>query len=444
MLFAGSVGRVDLPGGSWEAMLGSLRDVVLPLDDATVVLPGHGPATTIGRERATNPYLAEAMSSGGRPTPRAEGPGAVSDVLRAPKGTFDVLPPESERFLAVRDALTAPLRRAGYGYVETPTFEDTAVFSRGVGESTDVVTKEMYTFTDRGGRSLTLRPELTAGLMRAFIEHRLHTGALPVKLWAVGPAFRYERPQAGRYRHFTQVDCEALGVDDPALDAEVVALGVQGFRDLGLTDFELLLTSLGDATCRPQYRELLVAFLAKLDLDEDTRRRAEINPLRVLDDKRPEVQAQLDDAPLMVDHLSDSTKAHYDAVRQHLTDLGVTWTEAPRLVRGLDYYTKTTFEFVHAGLGAQSAIGGGGRYDGLSAALGGPDLSGIGYAMGVDRTLLAVQAEGVDIATAGGVRAFVVPLGPRPSASRCGWSAGCARPASPPTPCTATAGSRAR
>jgi histidyl-tRNA synthetase len=204
---------------------------------------------------------------------------------------------------------------------------------------------------------------------------------------------------------------EALGVDDPALDAEVVSLGVQGFRDLGLTDFELLLTSLGDATCRPQYREVLVEFLAKLDLDEETRRRAEINPLRVLDDKRPEVQAQLEDAPLMVDHLSDSTRAHYDAVRQHLTDLGVTWVEAPRLVRGLDYYTKTTFEFVHHGLGAQSAIGGGGRYDGLSAALGGPDVSGIGYAVGVDRTLLAVEAEGLDIPVAGGVRVFAVPLG---------------------------------
>jgi histidyl-tRNA synthetase len=232
-----------------------------------------------------------------------------------------------------------------------------------------------------------------------------------VKLWTVGSAFRYERPQAGRYRHFTQVDMEALGVDDPALDAEVVALGVQGFRDLGLTDFELLLTSLGDSTDRPQYRELLVEYLAKLDLDEDTRRRAEINPLRVLDDKRPEVQAQLDDAPLMVDHLSDSTKAHYDAVRQYLTDLGVSWTEAPKLVRGLDYYTKTTFEFVHNGLGAQSAIGGGGRYDGLSAALGGPDVSGIGYAVGVDRTLLAVQAEGLDIGATAAVQAFVVPLG---------------------------------
>src|SRR3712207_3887298 len=191
-------------------------------------------------------------------------------------------------------------------------------------------------------------------------------------------------------------------------------IGVTGVQTCALpifTDFELLLTSLGDSTCRPQYRELLVAYLEKLDLDEETRRRAEINPLRVLDDSRPEVQAQLDGAPLMADHLSDSTQAHYDAVRSHLTDLGVSWTEAPRLVRGLDYYTKTTFEFVHKGLGAQSAIGGGGRYDGLSAALGGPDLSGIGYAVGVDRTILAVHAEGLDVGVRAGVQAFVVPLG---------------------------------
>ena len=213
---------------------------------------------------------------------------------------------------------------------------------------------------------------------------------------------------------------------------------MQGFRDLGLTDFELLLTSLGDSTCRPQYRELLVEFLAKLDLDEDTRRRAEINPLRVLDDKRPEVQAQLDDAPLMVDHLSDSTKAHYDAVRQHLTDLGVTWTEAPKLVRGLDYYTKTTFEFVHRGWGAV----GDRRRRPLRRAVGGarrPDVSGIGYAVGVDRTLLAVQAEGLDVAASAGVQAFVVPLGAEAKrlAVRLVGSSG--RPGSRPTPSTATA-----
>ncbi|SHN45048.1 histidine--tRNA ligase [Cryptosporangium aurantiacum] len=329
----------------------------------------------------------------------------------APKGTFDTLPPDSATFLAVRDALTAPLRRAGYGYIETPIFEDTALFARGVGESTDVVSKEMYTFTDRKERSLSLRPELTAGLMRAFIEHKLYSGQLPVKLYAVGSNFRYEQPQAGRYRHFTQVDMEALGVDDPALDAEVVALAVAGFRELGLTDFDLLMTSLGDAECRPQYREKLQSFLAGLDLDEETRRRAEINPLRVLDDKRPDVAAQLAEAPLMVDHLCDPCQRHYDEVRQYLTDLGVEWQEAPRLVRGLDYYTKTTFEFVHNGLGAQSAIGGGGRYDGLSKQLGGPDVSGIGYAVGVDRTLLALRAEGLVGDAPSRVAAFVVPLG---------------------------------
>jgi len=331
--------------------------------------------------------------------------------MRAPKGTFDVLPPDSERFLAVRETLTAPLRRAGYGYVETPVFEDTAVFSRGVGESTDVVTKEMYTFDDRGGRSLTLRPELTAGLMRAFIEHRLHTGALPVKLWTVGSAFRYERPQAGRYRHFTQVDMEALGVDDPALDAEVVALGVQGFGDLGLTDFELLLTSLGDSSDRPQYREKLVEFLAKLDLDEDTRRRAEINPLRVLDDKRPKMREMTADAPVMLDHLSDVAKQHFDTVLVHLDALGVPYVINPRMVRGLDYYTKTTFEFIHDGLGAQSGIGGGGRYDGLMHQLGGKDLSGIGFGLGVDRTLLALKAEGKTVGGTTRVDVFGVPLG---------------------------------
>jgi histidyl-tRNA synthetase len=335
----------------------------------------------------------------------------VSTSFTAPKGTFDTLPPESATFLAVRDTLVAPVRRAGYRYIETPTFEDTAVFARGVGESTDVVSKEMYTFEDKGGRSLSLRPELTAGLMRAFIEHKLYAGQLPVKLYTVGANYRYERPQAGRYRHFTQVDMEALGSDDPALDAEVVQLADEGFRALGLRQYTLQLTSLGDRECRPAYRELLRTFLAGLDLDEDTRRRAEINPLRVLDDKRPEVQAQLTGAPLMVDHLCASCRTHYDEVRGYLKELGVQWEEAPRLVRGLDYYTRTTFEFVHGGLGSQSAIGGGGRYDGLSAEIGGPDLSGIGWATGVDRTLLAMRAEGVTVDDPSRLAAFVVPLG---------------------------------
>jgi histidyl-tRNA synthetase len=335
----------------------------------------------------------------------------VSTEFTAPKGTFDTLPPESATFLAVRDALVAPARRAGYGYIETPTFEDTALFARGVGESTDVVSKEMYTFADKGGRSLTLRPELTAGLMRAFIEHKLYAGQLPAKLYTVGSNFRYERPQAGRYRHFTQVNLEAIGVDDPALDAEVIQLADEGFHSVGLRQYTLMLTSLGDRNCRPAYRELLQRYLAGLDLDPDTRRRAEINPLRVLDDKRPAVQAQLADAPLMADHLCESCRVHYDEVRGYLKELGVQWEEAPRLVRGLDYYTRTTFEFVHRGLGSQSAIGGGGRYDGLSAQIGGPDLSGIGWATGVDRTLLAMKAEGITLGDPTRLAVFVVPLG---------------------------------
>lgn len=336
-------------------------------------------------------------------------------TFTAPKGSYDILPPDSAAFLAARDALAAPLRQAGYGYVETPIFEDTALFRRGVGESTDVVTKEMYTFQDRGGRSLTLRPEGTAGVMRAFVEHRMHCAQLPAKLYYAGPNFRYERPQAGRYRHFTQVGAEAIGVDDPLLDAELIHLADAGFRAAGLSRHRLLLNSLGDRESRAAHRAALVAFLAGVELDEPTRLRAELNPLRVLDDKRPQLQEALADAPVSTDFLTAACRAHYDAVRAALTDLGVAWTEAPKLVRGLDYYTRTTFEFVHDGLGAQSAVGGGGRYDGLSAAIGGPDLTGVGWALGVDRVLLALKAENPaqwDAALTGGrLDVFVVPIG---------------------------------
>jgi histidyl-tRNA synthetase len=331
--------------------------------------------------------------------------------FKAPKGVPDYLPPESTQFVAVRDGLLDAARRAGYGYAELPIFEETALFARGVGESTDVVTKEMYTFADRGDRSVTLRPEGTAGVMRAVIEHGVDRGALPAKLCYSGPFFRYERPQSGRYRQLQQVGVEAIGVDDPALDAEVIAIADAGFRSLGLDGFRLELTSLGDDTCRPQYRELLQEFLFSLDLDEDTRRRAEINPLRVLDDKRPHVRELTADAPVMLDHLSDVAKQHFDTVLAHLDALGVPYVINPRMVRGLDYYTKTTFEFVHDGLGAQSGIGGGGRYDGLMRELGGQDLSGIGFGLGVDRTLLALKAEGKTVGEAALVDVFGVPLG---------------------------------
>ncbi len=329
----------------------------------------------------------------------------------APKGIPDYYPPDSASFLAVRDGLTRQARLAGYSHIELPVFEDTALFARGVGESTDVVSKEMYTFADRGDRPVTLRPEGTAGVMRAVIEHGLDRGQLPVKLSYAGPFFRYERPQAGRYRQLQQVGVEAIGVDDPALDAEVIAVADAGFRRLGLTGFRLELTSLGDDSCRPQYRDLLRAFLSGLPLDELTMARAEANPLRVLDDKRPEVRELTTDAPLMLDHLCASCRDHLVAVRRHLDALGVAYVINPRMVRGLDYYTKTTFEFVHDGLGAQSGIGGGGRYDGLMAQLGGQSLSGIGFGLGVDRTLLALQAEGVIVDSPTRCEVFGVPLG---------------------------------
>ena len=331
--------------------------------------------------------------------------------FQAPKGVPDYLPPESAEFVAVRDGLLTAARLAGYGDVELPIFEDTALFARGVGESTDVVSKEMYTFADRGDRSVTLRPEGTAGVMRAVIEHGLDRGALPVKLCYAGPFFRYERPQAGRYRQLQQVGVEAIGVDDPALDAEVIAIADAGYRSLGLDGFRLEITSLGDDTCRSQYRELLQEFLFGLDLDEPTRQRAALNPLRVLDDKRPHMRELTADAPVMLDHLSDAAKQHFETVLAHLDALAVPYVINPRLVRGLDYYTKTTFEFVHDGLGAQSGIGGGGRYDGLMSQLGGQDLSGIGFGLGVDRTVLALRAEGKTAGNTSRCEVFGVPLG---------------------------------
>ena len=335
----------------------------------------------------------------------------VRTSFAAPKGVPEYFPPESAGFEFVRTTLLTAADRAGYGLIELPVFEDTGLYARGVGESTDVVSKEMYTFADRGDRSVTLRPEGTAGVVRSVIEHGLDRAGLPVKLRYAGPFFRYERPQAGRYRQLQQVGIEAIGVDDPALDAEVIAVADEGFRALGLTGYRLELTSLGDADCRPAYGTLLREFLAGLDLDADTQRRAQVNPLRVLDDKRPEVRAQLVGVPLLVDHLSPAAAEHHAAVKQHLDDLGVAYVENPRMVRGLDYYTKTTFEFVHDGLGAQAGIGGGGRYDGLMAVLGGQALSGVGYGIGVDRTLLACRVEGVTPWSTARCDVFGVPLG---------------------------------
>lgn len=334
-------------------------------------------------------------------------------AFAAPKGVPDYVPPRSEHLLAVREAMAAPLRLAGYGYLELPVFEETALFARGVGETTDVVSKEMFTFVSRGDKSLTLRPEGTVGAVRAALEAGLERGALPVKLWYAGPMFRYEQPQSGRQRQFTQVGAEALGSDDPALDAELVALADSAYRALGLTQTVLHLATLGDPEDRAGYSVTLREWLTPRvgGLDAETDRRIELNPLRVLDDKRPEVQQATVDAPLLTDVLGPAAKAHHKAVRAHLDDLGVAYVDDPRLVRGLDYYRRTTFEFVHPLLGAQSTIGAGGRYDGLSQAIGGPPLSGIGWALGVDRTLLALEAEGVVPSVPPRAQVFFVPLG---------------------------------
>jgi histidyl-tRNA synthetase len=336
----------------------------------------------------------------------------MSNLFKAPKGTYDIVPPFSSLWLAVKQALATPAMLSGYGYIETPLFEDTGLFVRGVGESTDVVSKEMYTFEDKGGRSLTLRPEGTAGVLRAILENRLDRGALPAKVWYTGPNFRYEQPQSGRYRQHTQVGVEAIGSADPALDAEVVWMAIHAQRNLlGLKQVRLLINSLGCHECRPAYRALLTNFLNSLELDEATRHRAAINPLRVLDDKRPHVQELLINAPLMPDHLCEACATHHDKVLRYLDALGVRYAKAPRLVRGLDYYVRTTFELVHDGLGAQSAIGGGGRYDGLIETLGGAALPGVGFGLGVDRTCLAVQAEGIELANTSATQVFVIGLG---------------------------------
>jgi histidyl-tRNA synthetase len=331
--------------------------------------------------------------------------------ISAPKGVSEYVPTRSSAFEFVRDRLIAPAKLAGYQLIELPVFEDTELFTRGVGESTDVVSKEMYTFEDRGGRSITLRPEGTAGVMRAVIEHGLDRGQLPVKVWYSGQFFRAERPQAGRYRQFYQVGIEAIGLDDPAIDAEVIAIADAGFKAIGLKQYRLEITSLGDAESRAAHRIDLVKFISTLTLDEATAARALINPLRLFDDKREEMRKAMADAPLLINYLSDDSRQQFEQVQKYLDALGIAYVVNPRMVRGLDYYTGTTFEFVHELLGAQSGIGGGGRYDGLMEQLGGQSLSGIGFGLGVDRALLAAEAEGVIGSDAFVSDLFIIPLG---------------------------------
>ena len=330
--------------------------------------------------------------------------------FQAPKGVSEYVPPRSNAFAWVRSTLEGAISSAGYQLLELPIFEDTELFTR-IGASTDVVSKEMYTFEDRGGRSITLRPEGTVGALRAVNEHGLDRGSLPAKVYYCGPFFRAERPQKGRYRQFYSIGIEAIGTHDAALDAEVISIADAGFKKLGLTKYRLEMTSLGDAESRAAHRVDLVKFIAGLELDEETKERAKLNPLRLFDDKRDEVRNLMAKAPILLDYLSPESKANFAEVQEHLTAMGIAFTINPRMVRGLDYYTGTTFEFVHDLLGAQSGIGGGGRYDGLMGEIGGQDITGIGFGIGLDRALLAVEAEGVVIPETFVSDLFIIPMG---------------------------------
>ncbi|NTW29061.1 MAG: histidine--tRNA ligase [Coriobacteriia bacterium] len=324
---------------------------------------------------------------------------------RAPKGTADMLPQTAKVWEHLTRTAQELFARYGYEPIYTPAFEHTEVFTRGIGEATDIVSKEMYTFTDRSERSLTLRPENTASVVRSALEHSLAgTGSPALKVYYAGPMFRYERPQKGRMRQFWQIGVEQIGSAEPTADAEVIALLWRFFEAVGVpvANMRLLLNSMGDENCRPAYRDKIAGFIRdhSADLCEECNRRADTNPLRAFDCKNPGCAAIMAEAPKLVDELCDDCRSHYAAVKLLLDGLGIPYVEDPSLVRGLDYYTRTVFEVqVDAGLGSQNAIGGGGRYDRLMQEYGGPATPGLGFALGFERTLLALQAAGVESAS---------------------------------------------
>jgi histidyl-tRNA synthetase len=334
-------------------------------------------------------------------------------LIRAVKGTRDILPPESAVWNHVEEVARRVFRAYNYQEIRTPIFEETGLFARGVGAETDIVSKEMYTFEDRDGSSLTLRPEATASVIRSYIEHRLDQLPGLQKLYYIGPMFRRERPQKGRYRQFFQIGAEAIGSESPAVDAEVIEMIVEILKGVGLDGFKLLINSVGCAACRPQYvaklREALAADARRMC--EDCRRRVDTNPLRVLDCKIPEDQPIIDALPSILDSLCDACSEHFTRVRTYLTDREIQFELKPRMVRGLDYYTRTTFEIVHDSLGAQNSVMGGGRYDGLAESLGSKVHSpGIGFSIGEDRLVMSVnEARPGDHAPR--LDLFVAPLG---------------------------------
>jgi histidyl-tRNA synthetase len=323
----------------------------------------------------------------------------MADRFQAPRGTADALPADAAARARVEQTAREILERAGYRRIETPVFEDTELFARGVGGSTDIVRKEMFTFEDKGGRSITLRPEATASIARAYVEHGMQKLPQPVKLWWYGPLFRHERPQAGRFRQFSQLDAEVIGSDSPLVDAELILLLDELLRAVGVPELTLKVSSLGSLELRGAYRNELIAYLREHEdeLDADVRERIDENPLRAFDSKNPGTQRAMAEAPKMLDHLIGEDAEHFETVKRLLDQAGIAYEVDATIVRGLDYYTRTVFEFHSARLGAQSQVAGGGRYDELIALFGGPRTPAIGWAAGVERILLAIESDGEEL-----------------------------------------------
>ncbi len=333
--------------------------------------------------------------------------------IKAQRGTKDILPKDSYKWTYVENLFREVCSLFGYDEIRTPVFESTDLFKRGVGETTDIVQKEMYSFQDNGGRDITLKPEGTAGAVRAFIENKLYADTQPSKLYYITPCFRYERPQAGRMRQFHQFGIEAFGSEAASIDAEVMALAMEFFKRVGLEKLELRINSIGCPECRNEYNNKLRLYLAeKLDkLCGTCQTRYEKNPLRILDCKNEACQSEIGDAPLMIDNICDGCKDHFEKVKVYLDSMDINYVVDPKIVRGLDYYTKTAFEIISQDIGAQSTVCGGGRYDGLVEQLEGPKTPGIGFGMGIERLLLTLENNNIEIPKEDGIDIFVVTIG---------------------------------
>ncbi|ACL69965.1 histidine--tRNA ligase [Halothermothrix orenii] len=335
--------------------------------------------------------------------------------VKAPRGTNDILPPVSLKWQYIEDTARRIFQMYNYKEIRTPIFEYTELFQRGIGETTDIVEKEMYTFEDKGGRSITLRPEGTASVVRAFLEHKIYGQVQPTKYFYIGPMFRYERPQAGRFRQFHQLGVEAFGSNDPALDAEVIALGLDILKRLGLTDVEVFINSIGCPECRARYSDELKQYLESHQdrLCKDCKARLNKNPLRILDCKNEECSLVIKNAPKILDYLCDNCRVHFEDVQEYLDLLGIKYRVDPTLVRGLDYYTNTAFEIKFKELGAQDAIFGGGRYNGLTEEIGNKSIPGIGFAVGIERLILALDKKGIKLPVNDSIDVYLVTIGER-------------------------------